>query len=58
LDGLLVLDFWQDGYKQVSNRVIGVGQGRHTVVVEYYERTGNASVQLFWYRDSDYVGPQ
>ena len=58
LDGLLVLDQWRDGYKEVSNRVIGVGPGQHTVVVEYYERTGNASIQLWWYRDSAYTGPQ
>lgn len=58
LDGLLVLDSWYDGYKQVSNRVIGVGSGQHTVVVEYYERTGNASIQVWWYRDSAYTGPQ
>jgi uncharacterized protein YraI len=58
LDGLLVLDQWRDGYKEVSNRVIGVGAGEHTVVVEYYERTGNASIQVWWYRDVAYVGPQ
>jgi hypothetical protein len=50
LDGLLVINQWRDGYKEVS--------GQHTIVVEYYERTGNASIQLWWYRDSAYVGPQ
>jgi uncharacterized protein YraI len=58
LDGLLVLDQWRDGYKELSNRVIGVGPGQHTVTVEYYERTGNAQVEVWWYRDSAYVGPQ
>ena len=58
LDGLLVLNYWRDGYKEVSNRVIGVGAGYHTVVVEYYERTGNASIDVWWYRDSAYTGPQ
>ena len=58
LDGLLVLDQWRDGYKEVSNRVIGVGPGQHTIVVEYYERVGNASIQVWWYRDSAYTGPQ
>lgn len=52
LDGLLVLDHWRDGYKDVSNRVFSVGPGQHTVVIEYYERTGNASVRVWWYRDS------
>jgi hypothetical protein len=58
LDGLLVLDQWRDGYKEMSNRVLGVGPGQHTVIVEYYERTGNASIRVWWYRDSAYVGPQ
>jgi hypothetical protein len=58
LDGLLVLDQWRDGYKEVRNRVLGVGPGEHTVIVEYYERTGNASIRVWWYRDSAYVGPQ
>lgn len=58
LDGLLVIDQWRDGYKEVSNRVIGVGAGQHSVTVEYYERSGNASIQVWWYRDSPYLGPQ
>lgn len=58
LDGLLVLNQWRDGYKEVNNRVVGVGAGYHTVVVEYYERTGNASIDVWWYRDSAYMGPQ
>jgi uncharacterized protein YraI len=58
LDGILVLNHWRDGYKEVNNRVISVGPGRHTVVVEYYERTGNASLQVWWSREGIYVGPQ
>jgi hypothetical protein len=58
IDGLLVLNQWGDGYKEVNNRVIGIGPGQHTIAVEYYERTGNASLQLWWTRDSSYVGPQ
>jgi hypothetical protein len=58
LDGLLVIDQWRDGYKETNNRVIGIGSGRHTIVVEYYERTGNASIEVWWYRDSAYTGPQ
>ncbi len=58
VDGLLVLDYWRDGYKDVTNRVIGIGAGQHTVEVQYYERSGNAMMKLWWYRDSAYVGPQ
>jgi hypothetical protein len=58
LDGLPVIDQWRDGYKEVSNRFIGVGAGRHTVKVEYYERTGLASLRVWWVRDSSYSGPR
>lgn len=58
IDGLLVIDQWRDGYKETNDRVIGIGPGRHTMVVEYYERTGNASIVVSWYRDSAYTGPQ
>lgn len=58
IDGLLVLDYWRDGYKDVRNRVIGIGSGSHTITVEYYERTGSAQIKLWWYRDSAYTGPQ
>ncbi len=58
LDGLLVIDQWRDGYKEVSNRVLGIGAGAHTVRVEYYQRTGNSQLTVWWYRDSAYTGPQ
>jgi uncharacterized protein YraI len=58
LDGLRVIDQWTDGYKEASNRFIGVGVGTHTVTVEFYERTGLALVQLWWYEDANYTGPQ
>ena len=58
VDGLLVIDQWRDGYKEVSNRFVGIGSGDHTVTVEYYERTGTAQVQLWWYRDTGTVTPR
>jgi hypothetical protein len=58
VDGLLVIDQWQDGYKEVSNRFIGVGQGQHTIEVEYYERTGTASLEVWWYQEAGAVGPR
>ena len=58
LDGLLVIDRWVDGYKEAGNRVIGVGSGLHTVTVEYYERTGNASIRLWWFKEAGVVVPQ
>jgi len=58
LDGLVVIDAWYDGYKEVNNRVLAIGSGRHHVQVDYYERTGDASIRLWWYRETPLVGPQ
>lgn len=51
LNDQLVLDGWSDGYNDVTNRFYAVGAGIHTVRVEYYERTGNAAVRVWWYED-------
>ena len=58
VDGYLVLNAWRDGYKELTNRIFGLRSGWHTVEVQYYERTGNASLKLWWYLDATYVGPQ
>jgi len=49
LNGLRVIDQWRDGYNNVTNRFVGVGRGTHSVVVEFYERTGRAELQVWWY---------
>lgn len=51
LNDQLVLDGWRDGYNDLNNRFYAVGAGIHTVRVEYYERTGNAQVQVWWFED-------
>jgi hypothetical protein len=51
VDGTLVLYGWNDGYAELHSGVYGIGQGRHSVRVEYYERTGNALARLRWYID-------
>jgi len=45
IDGRLAIDGWADG---VSTRetVVTLGAGLHDVQLDYYERTGNARVQL------------
>lgn len=52
LNGVLILNGWRDGYKEIQNRFIGVGAGAHTITVEYYERTGDARLQVWWYKES------
>jgi uncharacterized protein YraI len=51
LNDQLILDGWNDGYSDLTNRFYAVGAGIHTVRVEYYERTGSASVRVWWYED-------
>ncbi len=51
LNQTLVIDSWHDGYSDNLNRFLGVGGGRHTVTVEYYDRSGQALLQVWWYRD-------
>ena len=52
IDDQLVIDGWRDGYKDLTNRFYAVGAGIHTIRVEYYERTGSASLRVWWYEDS------
>jgi hypothetical protein len=46
-----VIDGWRDGYIDLTNRFYAVGAGIHTVRVEYYERTGNAQLRVWWFED-------
>lgn len=50
LDGWRVIDEWRDteGYPTYTGCFDGVGEGAHTVVVEYYERGGIAYAQVWW----------
>ncbi len=52
LDGHIVINAWSDGPKDISNTFRNVGAGMHLVAVEFYENTGNASIQVSWSRQS------
>ena len=52
LDGHTVIDTWGDGFKEPQNTFFGVGAGQHEIVVEYYERSGDAFVRVFWWRET------
>ncbi len=47
VDGALVVDAWQDGPQRTVSGEISLGAGNHAVRVDYYERTGGASIK-FW----------
>jgi hypothetical protein len=55
LDEYPVLDGWRDGAQFLQNTFLGVGEGRHAVTVEYYQRAGLAQLEVSWYRA---IGPQ
>jgi hypothetical protein len=48
IDNLLLVNAWFDGRVDVSNRFNQVGDGYHTIRVEYFERSGNAYVRVLW----------
>ena len=58
VDGLRVIDQWRDGYKDAQNRFIAIGEGKHLVEVEYYERTGRALLRVWWYSLPATSGPR
>jgi hypothetical protein len=57
VDGNRVVDAWQD-QKLPNTRTgdITLGEGQHTVVVEYYEHGGEASAHVWWNRLGAYAG--
>lgn len=48
VDDDLVIDEWHDSPDERYGGAISLGAGEHTVVVEYYERGGNAIIQVGW----------
>lgn len=56
LDQTLVIDSWRDGFSDSVNRFLGVGSGSHTVTVDYYDRSGQAFLQVWWYKDTTAPG--
>lgn len=58
VDGQRVLDYWYDGTKEVSNRFSSIGQGLHTIRVDYYDRSGAAYVRVWWEWEPPESGPR
>jgi hypothetical protein len=48
INDILLINAWYDGYNDRSNGFNQVGEGWHTIRVEYYERTGNANLRVWW----------
>ena len=56
IDQTLVIDGWSDGPVDRSNRFLGIGGGNHTMTVDYYKRSGNGYLQVWWSRDTSTPG--
>ena len=53
LDGDLVLDEWHDYVRGAARTIDLELDGKHTLVVEYFERSGGARVQFHWQKIRD-----
>jgi len=51
IDGHLVIDHWQTGAAS-NNGTMALTAGLHDIKVEFFEETGEAFVQLFWFSPS------
>lgn len=52
VDGRPVIDSWRDGGLRPVSGDVTVGRGWHSVRLEYYERSGDAAIRLWWDRIS------
>ncbi|MCS7220955.1 MAG: PA14 domain-containing protein [Anaerolineae bacterium] len=50
VDNQLLVDEWRDGGERELTADLSLSQGRHTVLVEYYEHTGYARIRVWWER--------
>ena len=56
IDDQLVLDEWQAGSQRISSATVPLAAGRHTLRVEYFERTGQALARFWWERQLTFTG--
>lgn len=51
LDDILLIDSWEDGSARTLQGRLKVKDGQRRVKVEYYDRTGDAQIELAWRKD-------
>ncbi|MBP7960605.1 MAG: hypothetical protein KBG20_03470 [Caldilineaceae bacterium] len=56
IDDQLVLDEWRDGSLRTQSVERSLTQGIHTLRVDYYERTGKATIRFAWERQETITG--
>ncbi|HEY64480.1 MAG TPA: hypothetical protein G4O02_07895 [Caldilineae bacterium] len=48
VDDELLIDEWRDGAVREITADYALARGKHQIVVDYYERTGNARIKVWW----------
>ncbi|MBC8448822.1 MAG: SH3 domain-containing protein [Chloroflexi bacterium] len=54
VDGYLVLDGWRDGSRREMSAEHKLSAGNHSLRLEYYDRSGEALIQLGWEKVTTY----
>ncbi len=54
VDDVLVLNAWEDGARRKVTAERSMSAGNHSLRVEYYERTGDALIQVWWEQPASY----
>jgi len=48
VNGVLLIDEWKDGSETIYSGSVFLAQGQHSILLEYYERAGAATIALWW----------
>ena len=48
VDGELLVDQWHDGRAEYHSPITCLSSGYHQVIIEYYERMGEAEIRFWW----------
>ena len=56
IDNVLILDEWEEGPARTFTVDVPLSTGRHTIQVDYFERTGVALMRFWWERNESFSG--
>ncbi len=56
IDNVLILDEWAEGPARTYTVDVPLSTGRHTIQVDYFERTGVALMRFWWERNESFSG--
>ena len=56
IDGVLVLDEWEEGATRAFTVDVPLSAGSHSVQIDYFERTGVSLLRFWWDRKETFSG--